>query len=79
MAKEYGVQQSTFGHRDYTECSFWRNEKSVPPTALMYDNIWTAAWQNQQNDLCAQQRLGSAWASSQSVSLRCLHEESFGP
>ena len=28
--------------------------------------IWAAAWQNQQNDLCAQQRLRSAWASTQS-------------
>ena len=30
--------------------------------------------------VCAQQRLGSAWASAQSdQSLRCLHEESLGP
>ena len=28
--------------------------------------IWTAAWQNQQNNLCAQWRLRSAWASAQS-------------
>ena len=27
---------------------------------------WAAAWQNQQNDLCAQRRLGSAWADAQS-------------
>ena len=27
---------------------------------------WATAWQNQQNDLCTQQRLGSAWASAQS-------------
>ena len=27
---------------------------------------WAASWQNQQNDLCTQQRLGSAWASGQS-------------
>ena len=32
------------------------------------------------NDMCAQRRLGSAWASAQSdQSLRCLHEESLGP
>ena len=32
--------------------------------------------QNQQNDLCAQQRLRSAWASAQSdQSLRCPHEK----
>ena len=29
--------------------------------------IWAAAWQNQQNDLCAQPRLGSAWASALSL------------
>ena len=28
--------------------------------------IWTTSWQNQQNDMCAQRRLRSAWASSQS-------------
>ena len=27
---------------------------------------WAAAWQNQPNDLCGQQRLGSTWASAQS-------------
>ena len=27
---------------------------------------WAAAWQNQQNDLCAQRKLRSAWASAQS-------------
>ena len=31
-----------------------------------------SAWQNQQNDLCARQRLRSAWASTQSdQSRRC--------
>ena len=29
-------------------------------------NNWVAAWQNQQNDLCAQRRLRSTWASAQS-------------
>ena len=29
-------------------------------------HMWASAQQNQQNDLCAQQRLGSAWASCQS-------------
>ena len=28
--------------------------------------IWAASWQNQQNDLCTQQRRRSAWASAQS-------------
>ena len=41
--------------------------------------IWAASWQNQQNDLCTQRRLRSAWASTQSdQSLCCLHEESLG-
>ena len=35
-------------------------------------NIWAASWQNQQNGMCAQRRLRSAWASAQSdQSLRC--------
>ena len=43
-------------------------------------NIWAAAWQNQQNDLCAQLRLRSAWASAQfDQSLRCPHEETLDP
>ena len=42
--------------------------------------IWATSWQNQQNDLCTQQRLRSAWASAQSdQSLRCPHEETLGP
>ena len=41
---------------------------------------WAAAWQNKPNDLCAQPRLRSAWASAQSdQSLRCLHIEALGP
>ena len=43
---------------------------------LFSGNIWAASWQNQQNDLCTQQRLRSAWASAKSdQSLRCPHEE----
>ena len=35
-------------------------------------NINAASWQNQQNDMCAQQSLRSAWASAQSdQSLHC--------
>ena len=38
---------------------------------LSFD-IWATSWQNQQNDMCAQQRLRSAWASAQSdQSLLC--------
>ena len=37
---------------------------------------WATSWQNQQNGMCAQQRLRSAWASAQSdQSLHCPHEE----
>ena len=39
-------------------------------------SIWAVAWQNQQINMCAQQRLRSSWASAQSDhSLRCLHDE----
>ena len=42
--------------------------------------LWATAWQNQQNPLCAQQGLRSAWASAQSEqSLRSPHEETLGP
>ena len=42
--------------------------------------IWAASRQNQQNDLCAQRRLRSAWESAQSdQSLRCPHERILGP
>ena len=35
---------------------------------------------NQQNGMCVQRRLGSAWASAQpDQSLHCPHEESLGP
>ena len=40
-------------------------------------NIWAASWQNEQNGMCAQRRLRSAWASTQSdQNLRCPYEES---
>ena len=45
-----------------------------------YFDIWAASWQNQQNGMCAQRRLISAWTSAQSdQSFRCLHEEILGP
>ena len=49
---------------------------------LMNSKIWERATgqQNQQNDLCAQRRLKSGWASASSdQSLRCQHEETLGP
>ena len=33
---------------------------------LINFHIWATSWQNQQNGMCAQQRLRSAWASAQS-------------
>ena len=40
---------------------------------------WAASWQNQQNDLCAQWRFRSAWASAHSdQGLCCCHEEALG-
>ena len=43
-------------------------------------NNKAASWQNQQNGMCTQQRLRSAWASAKSdQSLCCPHEESLGP
>ena len=40
---------------------------------------WAASWQNQQNGMCAQRRLRSAWASAQSDQhFRCPHEETLG-
>ena len=40
--------------------------KLVPKAYRDQVKIWAVAWQNQQNDLSAQQRLESAWASAQS-------------
>ena len=46
----------------------------------MKTDNWATSWQNQQNGMRAQQRLRSAWASTQSdQSLRLPHEESLGP
>ena len=46
----------------------------------LYVHMSHDKWQNRQNGMCAQRRLGSAWASAQSdQSLRCPHEESLGP
>ena len=43
------------------------------------NNIWATSWQDQQNIICAQRSLRSAWASAQSdQSLRCaLNDSSF--
>ena len=39
--------------------------------STIYFIIWACAWQNQQNDLCDQPRLRSAWASTQSDQSLC--------
>ena len=39
---------------------------SVHPHSWSVFAQWAASWQNQQNDMCAQRRLRSAWASAQS-------------
>ena len=41
---------------------WWQCFKSIPAVTIK----WATAQQNQQNDLCAQRRLRSAWASIQS-------------
>ena len=38
---------------------------------LLNNSNWAASWQNQQNGMCAQQRLRSAWASAQSDQNLC--------
>ena len=46
---------------------------------FQYEN-WATAWQNHQNDMCAQRRLRSTWASVQSdQSQRCPPEAKFVP
>ena len=63
----------------YRYCSVKSCNPCLTATLNPNDN-WAAAWQNHQNDLCAQQRLRSAWASTQSDQiLHCLHEETLGP
>ena len=49
-------------------------------TKIWFLQIWAATWQNQQNGMCAQQRLSSAWTTAQSdQSLRWPHQESLCP
>ena len=59
-----------------------KNKESVPLLIAIAAPflLWAASWRNQQNDMCAQRRLRSAWACAQSdQSLRCPHGESLGP
>ena len=53
----------------------WYSEEA-PLRSAGTQSIWAAARQNQQNHLCPQRRLRSAWASAQSdQNLRYPHEE----
>ena len=45
---------------------------SIPAEVGKIIQIWAPLWQNQQNDLCTQQRLIS-------LGIPCLHEKSLGP
>ena len=42
------------------------NISATVKSSVPWNNIWAAAWQIQQNDICAQRRLRSACASTQS-------------
>ena len=72
-------QSSTWGETYISdENNIWPWETCA--AMAVKDEDWATSWQNQQNGMCAQRRLRSAWASTQSdQSLRCTHEESLGP
>ena len=63
--------------RESVVCS--QPSSTAPRWAVIYEcfpsltfSVWAASWQNQQNGMCAQRRLRSAWASAQSdQSLHC--------
>ena len=47
--------------------------------SMTVEQTGAATWQNQQNYMCTQQRLRSAWAAAQSdQSLHCPREETLG-
>ena len=58
----YCLESST-SHRNkyFRPAILWHNMHM-----LVRNHIWAAPWQNQQNGLCAERRLRSAWASGQS-------------
>ena len=55
-------QNKIFGHKCFIclQSSLLRSSNEAS-----WNINWTATWQNHQNDLCAHQRLRSAWASAQ--------------
>ena len=75
----------TFEHFDLQIASYIMMSATYGKSNLLWQAtcdkiIWAASWQNQQNGMCTQRRLRSAWASAQSdQSLRCPHDESLGP
>ena len=89
---QYLTLVSSYWLKNYWKCSLILNSitrflSSLPkPAKWLYTHRrLRSAWascnccQNQQNDLCAQPRLRSAWTSTQSdQSIRCPHEESLG-
>ena len=69
-------------YADWVYCNIFGRLFYVYCHVYMYIFIqsWACARQKQQNDLCAQRRLSSAWASAQSdQSLRSPHEDALGP
>ena len=49
-----------------TFLAVWRFSRSIFLSLVTVTQVnWAISWQNQQNDMCAQRRLRSAWASTQ--------------
>ena len=71
--EEIILKLATYGQRERPFCchqNFVPNGLSAPARGYIYN--WAASWQNQQNGMCAQRKLWSAWTSAQSdQSLRC--------
>ena len=80
--KLFTVNQSKQTKLSVSLFDCWCNCLNVGTQVMLFpiiNYISAAAWLIQQNGMCAQRRLRSAWASVQSdQSLRCPHEETFG-
>ena len=62
-------------HRRTAKARASRRIHEVSQQPLLFAHtIWATSWQNQQNGMCAQRRLRSAWASAQSFCLFCREE-----
>ena len=67
-------------HEVYLPALFTDQNKDHFSVLVSRKVIWATSWQNQQNDMCAQRRLRSAWPSAESdQSFRCPHDETLGP